>query len=173
MKSLIAAAGILGCLLLNGGILEPEKFVFNHGQHTNASYKIVQDTIQVKFNDGNPFNASAWFSRILVSPVPGATYRMTAMVGQKNVTDPQARINLEVIGGDKNAVSLGTNRFKKTVWAANCSSWTKIELIFKVPGKGQNEKWNKAQTFLTSVSILSSNGQFFLKNVRFDKLSDN
>lgn len=173
MKFIVSAViSGLGCLLLQGGVLEPEKFVFRHGQETNVVHEIVNDTILVKFKDGNPFHASAWFSRILLSPLPGATYRMSALVQQRKVTDPQARINLEVIGGNQNAVSLGTSRFKKTVWAANCSSWTKIELVFKLPDRGQDVKWDKAQTFLTSISILSANGDFLLKDVRFDKISE-
>ena len=172
MKIVLFAMCCLGWLQLNGAILEPEKFTFSHGQETRAEYKIInKNTIKVKFKNDNPFNASLWFSRILLLPSAGSTYRMSAMVQALGVTDPQARINLDVIGGDKNGASLGTSCFKKTVWAANCSSWTKIELVFKLPDNGMDAKWNKAQTFLTSISILSANGEFLLKNVRFDKLS--
>jgi len=151
--------------------IAPNDFVFHKSTGTNAQWGIVGGKIlQVKFAPGNPFNASLWFSRIIPFPKVGRSYRISITVKQSGVTDPQARINLDVIGGNRDAASLDTTCFRKTVWAANCAEWTTVELSFTLPEAGRDAKWNQAQTFLTSFSAISANGTFFFRDYKFEEV---
>ena len=172
-KGILILAIVLQSFAAVADIVSFNGFVFHKSAEANVECEMRKDgIIQATFATGNPYNASMWFSRAIANPSPhaGHAYRVSVMVRQTGVIDPQARINLDVIGGDINAVSLNTSCFRKTFWAVNCADWAYVELQFTLPENGIDAKWNQAKLFLTSFSTLSANGTFFFKDYKFEEV---